>query len=933
MENKGSIMKRLVIGAIFALVLSSVFLRAQSSADSVTVTFRADEPSGTTIYVPGEFNGWTISAGSASQMTYSSNLAAWIKTLAFKRRDATDTRRRLGDSVFQYKFNRGGLGGSAWYSDPLNPERNPADNNNSVLRLPVKGWFEVSARGSLNLVTRVSAGIIHTNDLSVDSIRLETGDTQEFITRDSIVTSAFDPTLRVLDVAISPALQKSNFIRLTAYFSDGDSIVHQQGGYVIVTADVPAGVRNGVTLPAVQGDSTAFRLSVPAKQLVLLRIAPLGTHPSTQPAVVLRRSSDNRDWWTRLLLSPGTYEYYYELEAGKQIFDPWGRWNGTNGTRFSVGPEGLTADDYVWQSTTYARPPLNRLVIYELNVTEFAGPYVGKTPGNVTFTDMITVLPHLDSLGINAIELMPINDFGLVGISGFSWGYDINHHFALEPSYGTPRQFKQFVDAAHARGIAVIVDVVFNHLNETGPLWEMLPSESSNPYFKPAGTWRYNEDQLIFFKDLDHWSDYTQEYVYQSLKMFLDEYKVDGFRFDYTQGIGWSISEPTKGILGWINRISAEHPDAYYIAEHLPESPALVYYSAMTGGWHDSFHDKIFDEARYANVSLFELEDLVLDLGAFPGNDTPSTPNRYANRTEPVNANVNHDEQSLIYEMVRFQGVPEDIAVTRDKLYAVYMFTSLGIPMLWEGMEWSEPRGWGAPGHPDKLAYRPVQWAYLTAARGKTHFEYYRTLILQRRMNPALYRGQLHKLWSYTTERAQVWGFEDTETDAKVMVVANLSSASRTLSNVPWLSSATWYDVFTQQAMPGASPLAELTIPAYSAKVFSNKTNEELGIVTSVSGNERDIPKDFALQNPFPNPFNPAVSIKYQVPRETHVIVAIYDNLGRQIEVLENSNKSPGYYSVIWNPELTGRNTGSGVYFVRVIAGAFTSTRKIIFLK
>src|SRR3990172_6080701 len=146
---------------------------------------------------------------------------------------------------------------------------------------------------------------------------------------------------------------------------------------------------------------------------------------------------------------------------------------------------------------------------------------------------------------------MPINDFGSVGASGHSWGYDVNSYFALEPSYGTPGQFKALVDSVHARGMAVIVDVVFNHLNDTGPLWQMQPDAGQNPYFKLNNDFRPNEDALFFFRDMDHWTAQTQELIYAVLKMWIDEYRVDGFRYDFTQGIGWSVNEPDKGILGW----------------------------------------------------------------------------------------------------------------------------------------------------------------------------------------------------------------------------------------------------------------------------------------------------------------------------------------------------------------------------------------------
>ncbi|NIR47173.1 hypothetical protein GWO43_01620, partial [candidate division KSB1 bacterium] len=216
---------------------------------------------------------------------------------------------------------------------------------------------------------------------------------------------------------------------------------------------------------------------------VLLQIATLGENPTSGDAFLMFKDPSSENWWINLDLEPSTYEYLYQTDNGL-IYDPWGRWNGEHGSRFTIGPEGLTADDYVWQSNDYVRPPLNRLIIYELHTGEFGGGFFGLGGGESGFAELTAVLPHLDSLGINAIEVMPVNDFGNVGASGHSWGYDINSYFALEPSYGTPREFKALVDSAHARGMAIIVDVVFNHMNDTGPLWQMLPDPGPNPYFK-----------------------------------------------------------------------------------------------------------------------------------------------------------------------------------------------------------------------------------------------------------------------------------------------------------------------------------------------------------------------------------------------------------------------------------------------------------------
>ncbi len=898
------------------LLFVSAEALAQTPADSVTITFRAHKGAGTPVSLPGQFSGWST----ANTMSYDASVSAWTKTYTFKIHDAG--RAPLGDSVYQYKFNDGN-----WYSDPLNPEQNPNDNNNSVLRLTNFFYFQFYTAQTADSITGITVGIVHRNSDTISSVKLYTGVNAGSATMVDVTPSLMSAK-RILHHTFGAAIPKTWFIRLVAKNDKGDSITYQNSVYEVQTAVMPASAKHGVTLKG-SGDSTTFRLRVPGKNYVLLRIAPAGQPVATAAPRVMKKDPTSDNWWLNVLLQPNTeYEYLYEIENNKMVSDPFGRQFGTYGTKFSTGASGLAADNYVWQSNNFIRPPLNKLAIYELHIGEFAGGYYGKGAGQSGFTDLKSLLPHFKSLGINAIELMPVNDYGIVGKSGHSWGYDLNHYFAIEPAFGTPLEFKQLIDEAHKMGIAVILDVVFNHQNDTGPLWQMAPDEAVNPYFKLNSDVRYNEDGLQFFKDMDHWTAETQEMVLENLKMWIDEYQIDGFRYDYTQGIGWNINEPTKGILGWVNTIDTMYNgQIYQIAEHLPGSPALIYYSGLTGGWHDSFRDEIFDDARFENTTLTDYENHVIGLSEYGGNDTPSSPSSYANRTEPVNATVTHDEQSLIYEMTNFQSVPLSQALQRDKLYATFIFTSPGIPMLWQGQEISEPRGWTSDNQ--KLSYRPVVWDWLQVQRGIDHFKYYQTLVKQRLNNPALYQGAVKKLFRYEAAKTLVYGFEDTTTNSKVMVVANLHPFDQTPTNVPWLGEGTWYDVFDQtQFTVSGNAVPSFPITAYTAKVYSNKSNSALGI-TSVAPIGTNLPEEFSLQQNYPNPFNPSTTITYRVPHTGPVTLKVYDVLGRETATLVDGVQQAGSYRTVFN----GAHLSSGLYFYTLTAGGRSETKRMMLLK
>ena len=168
---------------MLATLLGYAATTGQTPSDSVTITFRAYQSAGTQTFVPGQFNAWgnnvsgVISPGDPSGMTYDPALGAWRKTYTFKIHDPADSRRTLGDSVFEYKFNAGGCG-SCWYSDSLNPEQNPLDNNNSVLRLTRLSWFEYRSTIVSQQITAISGGLVHANGDTVKSIMLTTGLTE-----------------------------------------------------------------------------------------------------------------------------------------------------------------------------------------------------------------------------------------------------------------------------------------------------------------------------------------------------------------------------------------------------------------------------------------------------------------------------------------------------------------------------------------------------------------------------------------------------------------------------------------------------------------------------------------------------------------------------------------------------------------------------------
>lgn len=228
--------------------------------------------------------------------------------------------------------------------------------------------------------------------------------------------------------------------------------------------------------------------------------------------------------------------------------------------------------DYNWNVKDFTGADKDDLVIYELLFRDFTGT-VGQAKGNGTVRQAIEKLGYLKNLGVNAIELLPINEFN----GNNSWGYNPNFYFAADKAYGTPQDYKEFIDKCHELGIAVILDVVFNQSDGLHPWYKMYPI-ASNPF--------YNRTAPHAYSVLNDWNQgypLVEQQWKDMLQFWLSEYKVDGFRFDLVKGLGDNTSYANSSDSGTnaynasrVARMKRLHdamrevnPNAYFINENL----------------------------------------------------------------------------------------------------------------------------------------------------------------------------------------------------------------------------------------------------------------------------------------------------------------------------------------------------------------------------
>ena len=311
------------------------------------------------------------------------------------------------------------------------------------------------------------------------------------------------------------------------------------------------------------------------------------------PEGAMKRDDAAGCWWITLDGFDQSEEYRYQYRLGKgsgadiRVDDPYteivyDQWNDQYLSGIRPYPEGakglvsafrISEDEYQWQHKDFRVEDKNDLIIYELLFRDFS---VSKD-----IAGAMAQMDYLEKLGVNAIELMPIQEFD----GNLSWGYNPNHYFALDKAYGTREQYKEFIDECHSRGMAVIVDVVYNHATGSHPWAKMYWNESKsctseqNPWFNVTATHPFS-----VFHDWNHENQMVREHVKRSLGYLLEEYDVDGFRFDLSKGFtqknsgndvgAWSAYDASRiAILrDYYDYIQSVNSDAVVILEHLGDA-------------------------------------------------------------------------------------------------------------------------------------------------------------------------------------------------------------------------------------------------------------------------------------------------------------------------------------------------------------------------
>ncbi|HEY9694748.1 MAG TPA: alpha-amylase family glycosyl hydrolase [Oculatellaceae cyanobacterium] len=520
---------------------------------------------------------------------------------------------------------------------------------------------------------------------------------------------------------------------------------------------------------------------------------------------IFMRKCDDGYFRTNIELEDGVYQYKFLVQSKSPSFEP-DQWvevvdpyatdvDDRNNVAIAHIKDGKRiVDTYIWQHDDQPLPGNHELVIYEMHVADFSGddPQV-----RAKFNHVTEKLDYLSELGVNAIELMPVNEYP----GDYSWGYKVRHFFATETSYGSTEDLKRLIDECHARGIRVILDGIYNHCDEGCPLLQIdrdywfyhdkhYPDDPAN-YWGPEFNYD-NYDQNLNIRP-------AWKYIGEVVRFWIEEFHIDGIRFDAVRQLN------NYDFFNWITqeaKQAAGNKPFYNIAEHIPDTADIVAPKGpLDGCWHESFRIFIIENITGDTFDLGRIKE-VLD-AKIQG---------YQGATSVVNYLASHDRDHLMAEE-GFRTLNHQAVIKQAKLGAVMLMTAMGTPMLWMGEEFGETTR-ETPNQQNKL-----HWSLLNQELNRSLFEYYKNLIALRKSNQALHTDNIEFFHENNESKVIAYTRWNDQGD-RVVVVANFSDqciAGYKIPNFP--AAGTWHEWTSNIDIEVGDNLI-IDLPEYEAKVF-----------------------------------------------------------------------------------------------------------------
>ncbi len=688
----------------------------------------------------------------------------------------------------------------------------------------------------------------------------------------------------------------------------------------VTVADLPAGMKDGINY--LSETSVLLCLYAPFKSFAYV----IGDFNNWIPdqSSYMNRTSDGKRYWLKIdgLVSGKEYIYQYLVDNTIRIGDPYAKKVSDPNDKYISAetypglipyPSGKTSGiatvfqtaqkPYTWSTKAYTPPAKTNLVIYELLVRDFTDKH--------TFQSVIDTIGYLHTLGINAIELMPVNEFE----GNQSWGYNPNYYFAVDKYYGSQDKLKQLVDTCHQLGIAVIGDMVLNHSYGTSPLvmlyWDAANSRpaANNPWYNVTSP----NTSYSWGSDFNHESADTQKLVDSITSYWMSEFHLDGFRFDFTKGFtntvgdGWAYDASRIAIL---ERMATEmwkrNPNAYVIFEHLSdnsEEKVLSNFGIML--WGNMNYN-------YSEAAKGIIANSNFGQGSYLARGW-SKPNL-------VSYMESHDEERQMYNCItdgRSSGnyfiTDTATALKRAALTAAFFLTIPGPKMIWQfgerGYDYSI--NYDSDGTPDRLASKPPRWDYMSKADRVKLYKEYSKLITLKKKNP---------LFSTTDFQLDVSGAVKkitlTSGDKSAVILGNFDVVSTNVSP-GFPHTGKWYDYITGDSLVVSDVNYNLIFKPGEYRLYlSEKFTESYGIF--------ETQKDPFSVVVSPNPVSDVCTIKILFTGAAATCEIKDFTLSGSVTENIFSGNITTRLQIPWTPK------GKGIHILKVRIGNQQVTRKVI---
>lgn len=687
-----------------------------------------------------------------------------------------------------------------------------------------------------------------------------------------------------------------------------------------VSTEVPAGMVDGINYTG--DNSVTLVLVAPGKNDAFV----LGDFNNwlISEEGYMNQTPDGERFWINIdgLVAGQEYRFQYLVDGTVRIGDPYTEkvldpWNDGYISEDTYPdlidyPEGKTTGlvsvlqtaepEYEWTVTDFERPAKENLVIYELLMRDFLATH--------HYLTLIDTLDYLQNLGINAIELMPVNEFD----GNLSWGYNPAYYLAPDKYYGTKNDLKALIDSCHRRGIAVILDVVLNHSTGASPLaalyWDKNTNNvtAENPWYNVTATHDFN-----VFHDFNHESEYTRAFSKRVMSHWIEEYKVDGYRFDLSKGFtqnntlgsvsAWNAYDASRVAIWkmYADHIWSVDPDFYVILEHFadnPEEKELAEYGMMPWGNMNG---------RYTELSMGF--PAYLDWGSYIARDW-SVPHL-------VTYMESHDEERMMYKNLTWgnssgnYNVQNPVtAFDRVILAATFFFTVPGPKMLWQ---------FGELGYDYSIDYngrtgeKPVKWDYFNDPDRNRVYRAFAALISLRIEHPAFSSSDFEIVDEGMKKRIKI-----SHESMNVIVLGNFDVSSGLVGgdfhNTGW-----WYEYFTGDSINVTDTGEIIELGAGEYRIY---TSERLAVpdipLTVEDVYDKNYDRWFTI---YPNPVDDMLFIDLNEDYYGRTVdINILDISGRT--VYSAAGFSDSSFDISTLPR--------GMYFIRLTTSGRTATQRFI---